>query len=58
MSRIGRMPVSIAKGVEVKQSNGTLVVKGPKGTLDLHVHPEKTVGERQHSAAERPRDHS
>ena len=43
MSRIGRMPVSIAKGVEVKQSNGTLVVKGPKGTLDLHVHPEMTV---------------
>lgn len=58
MSRIGRMPVSIAKGVEVKQSNGTLTVKGPKGTLELNVHPEMNVvvddGEVR---VERPSDH-
>ena len=58
MSRIGRMPVSIAKGVEVKQSNGTLVVKGPKGTLDLHVHPEmKVVVDEAEVRVERPSDH-
>jgi large subunit ribosomal protein L6 len=43
MSRIGKMPVQIGKGVEVKQSNGTLTVKGPKGELSLEVHPAMTV---------------
>jgi len=43
MSRIGRKPVSILKGVEVKQTNGTIMVKGPKGELTLDVHPDITV---------------
>ena len=35
MSRIGRMPVEIPAGVEVKidEENNTVTVKGPKGTL-------------------------
>ena len=34
MSRIGRMPVEIPAGVEVKvEDNNTVTVKGPKGTL-------------------------
>ena len=58
MSRIGRMPVSIAKGVEVKQSNGMLTVKGPKGTLELNVHPEmNVVVEEAEVRVERPSDH-
>ena len=28
MSRIGKLPVPIAKGVEVKQANGTVMVNG------------------------------
>jgi large subunit ribosomal protein L6 len=43
MSRIGKKPVSIVKGVEVKQANGTITVKGPKGELTLTVHPDMTV---------------
>ena len=43
MSRIGRLPVQILKGVEVRQSNGTLSVKGPKGELTLDVHPNVKV---------------
>ncbi len=43
MSRIGRLPVQILKGVEVRQSNGTLSVKGPKGELTLDVHPNVNV---------------
>ena len=43
MSRIGKLPVPILKGVEVKQSGRTLSVKGPKGTLSMDVHPEMTV---------------
>ena len=33
MSRIGKMPIPIPKGVEVKQENGSVRVKGPKGEL-------------------------
>lgn len=33
MSRIGRKPVSVPAGVEVKLDGSTLTVKGPKGTL-------------------------
>ncbi len=43
MSRIGKMPVVLPKGVEVKQANGTLSVKGPKGSLEFDAHPDMTV---------------
>ena len=43
MSRIGRMPVETPKGVEAKIDGQRLVVKGPKGSLDLDVHPEMIV---------------
>ncbi|MDD3919077.1 MAG: 50S ribosomal protein L6 [Candidatus Pacebacteria bacterium] len=33
MSRIGKKPVKIEKGVEVKIENGMISVKGPKGEL-------------------------
>ena len=33
MSRIGRRPVAIPKGVTVDKIDGELRVKGPKGTL-------------------------
>ncbi|MGH2543638.1 MAG: 50S ribosomal protein L6, partial [Ardenticatenaceae bacterium] len=33
MSRIGKNPVPVAKGVDVKIEGTTVTVKGPKGTL-------------------------
>lgn len=33
MSRIGRKPIAIPAGVEVKTDGATVTVKGPKGTL-------------------------
>ena len=33
MSRIGKMPVVIPKGVEVNADGGSVRVKGPKGEL-------------------------
>ena len=33
MSRIGRMPISVPAGVEVKNENNLITVKGPKGQL-------------------------
>jgi large subunit ribosomal protein L6 len=35
MSRIGKKPVAIPSGVTANIENGTLSVKGPKGSLDL-----------------------
>ena len=35
MSRIGKKPVAIPSGVEAKIEEGTLSVKGPKGTLSM-----------------------
>jgi large subunit ribosomal protein L6 len=37
------LPVPTRKGVEVKQSDGTLSVKGPKGSIDLTFHPDMVV---------------
>lgn len=37
MSRIGRLPISVPAGVEVKIADSLVSVKGPKGTLELTV---------------------
>ena len=42
MSRIGKKPVEIPAGVEVKMENGVITVKGPKGELTQPV-DEKLV---------------
>ena len=40
MSRIGRMPITVPAGVEVKIGEGNVVtVKGPKGELTAALHP-------------------
>lgn len=43
MSRIGRMPIVIPAGVDVKLEANVVTVKGPKGTLTQKVHPEMIV---------------
>ena len=40
MSRIGKMPISVPAGVEVKNENNLLTVKGPKGELTRQFSPE------------------
>ncbi|MDR2856741.1 MAG: 50S ribosomal protein L6 [Novosphingobium sp.] len=42
MSRIGKRPVAIPNGVTADIANGTLSVKGPKGTLTLSLADEVT----------------
>lgn len=55
MSRIGKMPVAILKGVDVNQAAQTLKVKGPKGELVLEVHPDmKVVVDEAELRVERP----
>jgi len=43
MSRIGRLPVPLPKGVDVSVSGRTIQVKGPKGQLTRQVHPDMQV---------------
>ena len=45
MSRIGRKPIVIPAGVEVKvdEADHAITVKGPKGTLHSKFHPLMTV---------------
>ena len=43
MSRIGRMPVAIPKGVEVRSDGQFVRVKGPKGDLASRIPPGLTV---------------
>ena len=43
MSRIGRKPISIPAGVDVKIENNQITVKGPKGTLSRELHKDIIV---------------
>ena len=43
MSRVGRKPISIIKGVTITKKDDAIVVKGPKGELSAHVHPDITI---------------
>ncbi len=47
MSKIGKLPVQIPKGVNVDIADGTIKVKGPKGELahDIHEKIEAVVEE-------------
>jgi len=58
MSRIGRMPVAIPAGVDVKiDAANVMTVKGPKGTLTENLHPNmKIVIEGATITVERPDD--
>ena len=43
MSRIGRKPIPIPSGVEVKVEGNLVTVKGPKGTLTREIHKDMKV---------------
>jgi len=44
MSRIGKLPVPLPKGVDVTSSaDGTVTVKGPKGSLTRTFHPDMAI---------------
>lgn len=43
MSRIGRKPIEVPSGVEVKIDGNHITVKGPKGTLSRELHRDMLV---------------
>jgi large subunit ribosomal protein L6 len=40
MSRVGKKPITIPKDVDVRLEGDQLKVKGPKGELNLKIHPK------------------
>ncbi|MCR4403418.1 MAG: 50S ribosomal protein L6 [Firmicutes bacterium] len=57
MSRIGKMPIPVPKGVEVEISGNTVVVKGPKGKLQRDVSRDVKVSlQGDKIVVERPSD--
>jgi large subunit ribosomal protein L6 len=43
MSKIGKKPIAIPSGIEIKIDKSIISAKGPKGTLSLEVNPQIKV---------------
>lgn len=43
MSRIGKMPITIPKGVKVELNNNKIKVSGERGALEINIHPDIKV---------------
>lgn len=43
MSRVGRMPIPLPEGVEVRIDGNRVTVVGPKGTLNRDFHPDMEI---------------
>lgn len=57
MSRIGKMPIPVPAGVDIKIADGAITIKGPKGTMTKDIHPEMIVKlEDSQIIVERPSD--
>ncbi len=58
MSRLGKLPISVPKGVEASIHDGVFTVKGPKGTLTRQIHPKITVTVKDGNVILTPREMS
>ena len=57
MSRIGKMPVEVPSGVDVKIEGSTVTIKGPKGELTQTFHEDmKVFMDEDKITVERPSD--
>ncbi|MEK7167307.1 MAG: 50S ribosomal protein L6 [Patescibacteria group bacterium] len=43
MSRIGKQPINIPEGVNIKMENQNIIIKGPKGELIQKIHPNVKI---------------
>lgn len=43
MSRIGRVPIAVPSGVDIKIENDKVIVKGPKGQLEREIPSQVTL---------------
>ena len=45
MSRVAKNPISLPSGVDINISGSELKIKGPKGNLELNMHPSVSLEE-------------
>ncbi len=58
MSRIGKAPITVPAGVDVKITKGSVTVKGPKGELTQSIDPDMVIKvEDGILTVERPTEH-
>jgi large subunit ribosomal protein L6 len=58
MSRVGKLPISIPSGVDLKIAESGIEVKGPKGVLHLATHPAIAVNIDNNTVSVTPVDDS
>jgi large subunit ribosomal protein L6 len=57
MSRIGKQPIAIPSGVELRVDGSHVAVRGPRGALERDLHPDmRVVIEDGEARVERPTD--
>ncbi len=56
MSRVAKSPVAVPAGVEIKRNGQVLIIKGPKGQLELIVHNNVDVTLEDNVLTFAPRD--
>jgi len=57
LSRVGKNPINLPDGVEVKVNKSSISVTGPKGNLERQVHPDISVNVKENQLlVERPND--
>jgi large subunit ribosomal protein L6 len=54
MSRIAKAPIELPSGVDFKVQGSQVSVKGPKGNLDLVLHPRVTVEQEEQIVTIKP----
>jgi large subunit ribosomal protein L6 len=58
MSRVGKMPIAVPKGIDVKLSAETINVKGAQGTLSATIHHLVTIQQDGENLTFAPKDES
>ena len=58
MSRIGKLPVAIPSGVEVKIQGQNVEIKGAKGSLSREIHPLVEIIQDEGELRVKPREES
>jgi large subunit ribosomal protein L6 len=56
MSRIGKLPINLPKGVEVAIEGQSVAVKGPKGSLSREFHPLVEIAKQEGVLSVKPRE--
>jgi len=56
MSRVGKNPINLPKGVEAILGDASVSIKGPQGELSLSLHPSVGVEQAEEALQIRPQD--